>query len=246
MNKLFKSIALTSLLLMSSYVNCAHAGVVIAGTRVVYPANEREITVKLSNESKMPVLVQAWIDNGNPGEAPEQIEVPFTLTPSIFRMEPKKGQAIRVIYTKEPLPQDKESMYWLNVLEVPPKSAEDADNKMQIAFRTRIKLFFRPQKLPGSSEEAVSKVKWQVVQDEGKPGYALKATNPTAYFVNLNSIKLTTNGKSYEINGDYISPGDMKLFPISGFSGGAGASGEVSFTAINDWGGDITEKQKLN
>lgn len=117
----------------------AQASVVIASTRVIYPAQEREVTIKLSNDGRTPALVQSWLDDGSITDAPETLKVPFVLTPAIFRVDPGKGQTLRLIHTKESMPQDKESMYWLNVLEVPPKAqaGEDA-NRLQLAFRTRI------------------------------------------------------------------------------------------------------------
>lgn len=56
----------------------SQASIVVSGTRVVYPGNEREITVKLSNTGKTPVLVQSWIDKGDVEARPEKIQVPFT------------------------------------------------------------------------------------------------------------------------------------------------------------------------
>jgi chaperone protein EcpD len=114
------SMAMTAFAL-SCLVSSAHASVVISGTRVVYQAKEREVTVKLSNEGSSPALVQVWLDTGNPNATPDESDVPFTLTPPLFRLDPKKGQSLRLIYTQEPLPQDKESLFWLNVLEVPPR-----------------------------------------------------------------------------------------------------------------------------
>lgn len=59
-------------------------------------------------------------------------------------MEPKRGQTVKVMYTgATALPKDRESVYWFNVLEVPPKpkDAQADKNLLQLAFRTRIKLF---------------------------------------------------------------------------------------------------------
>ncbi|WP_411705940.1 fimbria/pilus periplasmic chaperone [Edaphovirga cremea] len=55
---------------------------VIGGTRVIYPEKEREITVKLTNAGKSPVLAQSWIDDGNVDSKPDNISVPFLLIPS--------------------------------------------------------------------------------------------------------------------------------------------------------------------
>ena len=118
--KLLKAMTVFAL---SWLAGSAHAGVVISGTRVIYQAKEREVTVKLSNEGDAPALVQVWLDTGNPNAMPDESKVPFTLSPPLFRLDPKKGQSLRLIYTQEPLPQDKESLFWLNVLEVPPRAA---------------------------------------------------------------------------------------------------------------------------
>ncbi|WP_180821372.1 fimbria/pilus periplasmic chaperone, partial [Vibrio parahaemolyticus] len=43
------------------------------------------------------------------------------------------------------LPQDRESVYYFNLREIPPRSKEA--NVLQIALQTRIKLFYRPKAL---------------------------------------------------------------------------------------------------
>ena len=42
------------------------ANVVITGTRVIYPSNQKTVSVQLTNVGTKPSLVQAWIDNGDP------------------------------------------------------------------------------------------------------------------------------------------------------------------------------------
>ena len=245
MRQVFKKVITAATIAASLFAAQAQASVVLAGTRVIFPANEREVTIKLSNDGKVPALVQAWVDNGNVNESLEKIDVPFTLTPSMFRLDPNKGQTLRLIYTKEPLAQDKETLFWLNVLEVPPKAeaAEDA-NKLQLALRTRIKILFRPQGLPGTAEAAPALTKWQVIR-EGN-GYALKATNPTAYFVNLGSVALQSGGKQYDAGSGYVKPGESKVFPILGLATGAETGAEVEYISINDWGGGVKAKQPVS
>ncbi|KVH63799.1 pilus assembly protein [Burkholderia sp. MSMB1072] len=239
--KLFAATAIAASLFAAN----AHASIVIAGTRVIFPANEREVTIKLTNDGQTPALVQTWIDKGDANTSPEKIDAPFTVTPSMFRLDPGNGQTLRLIYTKEPLAQDKETMFWLNVLEVPPKAENGEDaSRLQLAFRTRIKVFFRPQNLPGKADDAPVQTKWQVVRD-GK-GYALKASNPTPYFVNLGSVTLRTGGKELDAGAGYIKPGDSALFPVQGLTAGAEPGAEVAYTSINDWGGGIKATQPVS
>lgn len=243
--KIFKSLPVLALLsaLMTSH---AYASIVISGTRVVFPSTEREVTLKLTNEGKTPALVQAWIDTGEQHASPDDIEVPFTLTPAMFRMEPGKGQTLRLIHTGEPLPADKESLFWLNVLEIPPKAAASDDrNRIQIAFRSRIKMMFRPSGLPGNANTARKQLEWRIVPADGNR-YALQATNPTPYVVNLGSVALKSAGRKYDAGMGYILPGGQQRFPISGLAGLPAASATVEFGSIDDWGATVDNEQPVS
>ena len=48
------------------------------------------------------------------------------------------------------LPADRESMFYFNVREIPPKS--NKSNTLQIALQTRIKLFWRPKALENTTQ----------------------------------------------------------------------------------------------
>ncbi|EEX2506292.1 fimbrial chaperone [Escherichia coli] len=135
------------------------------------------------------------------------------------------------------LPSDKESVFWFNVLEVPPKpDASKVENQslLQLAFRTRIKLFYRPAGLNGNPSEAPLALKWKWA--EGKSG--LSVYNPTSYYVSFNSAELIAGGKSNPLNVKMVAPKSEEIFTISG-SGGKATSGKVHFSAINDFGGAI-------
>lgn len=83
---------------------------------------------------------------------------------------------------------DKESVFWLNVLEVPAKKqAKPDENYLQMAFRSRIKVFYRPAGLAGNANDAAQAVTWSV------KGSSLQAFNPTPYYVSF--VSLTVNGK---------------------------------------------------
>ena len=115
----------------------ALAGVVVNGTRVIYPAQAREVTVQVDNVGDSPALVQAWIDSGDANQTADTSDAPFVLTPPIARVEPGRSQALRVIFSGAQLPTDRESVFWLNVLDVPP-SPDNADsgdqNYLQVAY----------------------------------------------------------------------------------------------------------------
>ncbi|WP_174941954.1 fimbria/pilus periplasmic chaperone [Burkholderia lata] len=223
----------------------AVASVVIGGTRVIYGAGESEVTLKLSNAGQSPALVQSWVDAGDVRGAPSTIKVPFTVTPPIARIDPSKSQTLRIVYTGEPMPQDHESVFWLNVLEVPPKpGAADADmNRIQLAFRSRIKLFYRPENLKGSSADAPAQLTWRLTQADGKP--AIEAHNPTPFHVSLTMISVQSGGRSATFDdGGMVGPGETRAFPLKGdVPDAAGAS--VHYTALNDYGGAFSGETPL-
>ncbi|MBR8321131.1 MULTISPECIES: fimbrial biogenesis chaperone [Burkholderia cepacia complex] len=226
------------LLVVMSMLFCmnAQASVTLSGTRVVFDGREKEVTLQLTNDGKLPALVQAWLDRGDERAAPDTIDVPFVITPTVFRVEPGKGQTLRIIHSGEALPTDKESLFWLNVLDVPPKaSAGDDVNRLQFAFRTRVKLMYRPDKLPGSPADAPARLKWSVGTDDAhRP--VLKATNPSAYVVNLAGIELKTGGKSYEVALGHVLPGETASFLIKSPTGANFAGATVLYSSVDDWG----------
>lgn len=246
MKNVIRSLLGVAMLAAASLVTTAQASVVVAGTRVIFNANEREVTVKLSNEGESSALVQTWLDTGDMNASPDSLEVPFTLTPAMFRMDPKKGQTLRLIYTGQPLPKDKESLFWLNVLEVPPKSQLGDDvNRIQMAYRTRIKVMFRPTALPGRAEEAPAAVKWELTRNPQGGGYALVGSNASPFHVNLGSVAVLSGTTTFDAGAGYIAPGATETFPVAGFDGARGAGLSVQYLGINDWGAGVQGQSPL-
>lgn len=219
----------------------AQAAVVIYGTRVVFNADEREVTVRLSNDGQEPGLVQAWLDDGDQDVAPERAKVPFVLTPPMFRVDPGKGQSIRMLYDGTPLPRDRESLFWLNVLEMPPRPDTEADvNYMQMAFRTRIKVFFRPQALASQERifDAHATLKWSLLPaPEG--GHVLRLDNPSPYHVSVTKAELLdAAGKSLAESdiGDMAAPGQHAMFRFAQLQTQPSGVRKLRYTFLNDYG----------
>ncbi|WP_449185241.1 fimbrial biogenesis chaperone [Trinickia sp. YCB016] len=214
----------------------AHAAIVITGTRVIYPAQSREVNVRLSNVSDRPVLVQAWLDDGNAAAAPNEIKVPFMLLPSVFRVEPNKGQSLRIMFTGADMPNDRESIYWLNVLEIPPKPSDaDERNMIQLAFRTRIKMFYRPAALTDDPTSTREQLTWELVSNE-KGERTLRMENPSPYYVSIGDVSLTVGGKKVTLVPDMAPPfGHVDLLPSKGKLD-VKTPATVSFSLISDYG----------
>lgn len=217
----------SALILLLLVGRSVQASVVISGTRVVYPESQKEVTVKVTNMGSGPVVLQSWIDNGDVNARPETLKVPFVLTPPINRVEPNKSQTLRISYTGTALPKDKESVFWLNVLEIPAKAdASSKKNYLQMAYRSRIKLFFRPQGLMGNANDAAKSLVWTKV-----PG-GLKATNPTPFHISLVTVGVNGGGKKSQVEGQMISPKDSLTFAFPGNSSGS----TVDIEFVNDYG----------
>ena len=249
MNRTFKTfnIILVLCTLFVAAAGPADASVVINGTRVIFPSNEREVSIRMTNEGVSPGLVQMWLDKGDIKSAPNETQVPFLLTPPLFRIDPAKGQTVRMIFNPtEKLPQDKESLFWLNMLEIPPRPQNIDVNDtsyMQMAFRTRIKVFYRPQAMNTQAllQEAPTKLTWKLVRDGDT--YVLEAKNPTAYYINLIKAGLgipkVEKPETMNEEGGMLAPGGEARFVLKDLHKVPAAGVKVRFTYLNDYGGGV-------
>jgi chaperone protein EcpD len=238
--RIFIACLTTILALAGLYAANAQAGVVLETTRVIYSAEEREISVPLLNDNKdIPTLVQVWIDDGNEKSTPNHVKVPFLIVPPLFRMEPGKGSSLRIAYLDDqPLPTDKESVFWLNVLEVPPNpkaTKGETSNTLQLAFRTRVKFFFRPTGLKGTADDAPSRLRWHLLHEGSQA--VLQVENPSAYYVSFESLALVIGGKKLQYgDAQMIAPGGTQRFVFDDMTWPAGTKSEVQFSSIDDHG----------
>ncbi|HBP0513073.1 molecular chaperone [Pseudomonas aeruginosa] len=223
-------------------VSPAEAGLVAQGTRLVFPGDEREVTLRINNTSSVPVLAQTWVDDGREDVPPEQLNMPFSVSPAVARVEPKGGLVLRVGYLGTALPKDRESVFWLNILDVPPRGEGD-ENALQFSFRSRLKLFFRPSQLR-SVESAPAKLRWKLLGSAGgKP--VVRVDNPTPYFVSFASVELLVEGHAASIGNGMVSPfsqkdfGGKKNIPLNG------RKVSVRYEVINDYGGRSTLERAL-
>lgn len=231
-SSLIRTLAQTACVFAVVYIFPSTASVIINGTRVIYNGQEKEVSVKLTNTGKQPVLVQSWIDEGDMNAKPDRIRTPFSLTPPINRINAGKSQTIRLSYTGIPvLPENQESVHWLNVLEVPAVKQNDTLSKLQVAFRTRIKLFYRPANLTDRTKvnEAAENLKWSL------SGNKLTASNASPYFISLISVSLKNAGKNGSVEGSMVPPLGIQTFDLPK-SVHAGAGSVLVYEYVNDWG----------
>jgi chaperone protein EcpD len=236
---LFAALGLATMLTAAS---ASWAAVVIEGTRIIYPAKTREITVRMINKGDKPVLMQTWADTGNEKSQPDTADAPFIITPPIFRLDPQKGQSVRIVFTGSELPADRESLFWFNTLEVPAMPDAATPAYMQIAIRSRLKLFYRPASLEGGSQDAAEKITWSMARD--KSGPALRGDNPTPFHISLGKVRLNNGGSIHEADVGMIPPFGSALFGLKTAPRPAPAA-KVDFGWISDFGGMVEKSSPL-
>jgi len=180
-----------SLLLLLSLLSAgnAHAALTIIGTRFIYPAGTVAQTIRVGNAGDRPVLLQAWLDRGDAAADPSAVTVPFLLTPPVVRIDPQGSVALQLRHTGEAMPADRESVFWINFLEVPPRPAKD-ENMLKLALRQRMKVLYRPAGLAGSAAQAIAQLRWRRLPGTADGAPALEARNDSPYFVSLADVTL--------------------------------------------------------
>ncbi|MBB4864071.1 P pilus assembly chaperone PapD [Pseudomonas nitritireducens] len=229
-----------SLLLgLSAFSSSSPAGIQVGGTRVVFPASSREASIQVRNEGSEDIMIQSWVE---PAPEAKGSPVPFAITPSLARLGGKQQQMLRIFYQGKGLPEDQESVFWLSVQEIP-QVAEDS-NSLQIAFRQRLKLFYRPHHLPGTAEEAAKNLNWNFLNEAGQP--LLLAANPSVFHVSLAKIKVVADNKEYFADARMLNPRGTAKFKLKGLPSSFRGTAQVHWQSINDYGGLVDHQAPVN
>lgn len=236
---------LLCLLLLGSPVS---ASVTILGSRIIYPASASSVDVQLKNNDDIPYVLQTWFDESDINSTPADGKtIPFLATPPVFRIQAKAGQVLRVTFTgTRTLPQDRESMYWFNALQVPPSNleGEKGQNKMLVMLRTRIKLFYRPAALGAP----VNQLKGLTVTPsfDAKKGYGITVSNPQPWFASLTQIAVQKGHKQQTLTADTLAPFGKHTFWFSAWKTKDSDNGIVTIQLINDQGARINEQYSVS
>lgn len=208
-------------LLTASISFSSSASIVVGGTRVVFDGSHSAVSLSVENKDKVTNLVQSWL---SPAEGSSLKKESMIITPPLFRLESGKKASIRIASTGMPMPEDRETLLWLNVKGIPASEGIPDANTMQIAINSKIKLIYRPARLKGQlPEQSAHQLSWE------KAGQTLRVKNPTPFYMNFSSIDV--NGA--KLNAQYyISPFSTIAIPVSGLS----EHGKVVWSLISDYG----------
>lgn len=216
------------LLALAGIVQQSHAAIALDRTRVIFDGGKPTMSITISNQNKsLPYLAQAWVEDKDG----KKIDYPITALPPLQRVEPgAKGQIkIQISGNAGSFPQDKESLMYFNVREIPPRSTKP--NTLQIALQTRVKMFYRPHNLAIENEGDDACQKKLTITREGKN---LRINNPTPYYVTIASATSTEKGDAISgFKPFMIEPRGSSVMP--GNTGALGAHPVITY--INDYGG---------
>ena len=207
----------------------SQAAIALDRTRVIFDGGLQSVSLSVSNQNKqLPYLAQGWLED----EQGNKIQSPLTVLPPVQRLEPGAKSQVKVqgLPAANTLPQDRETLFYFNLREIPPKS--DKPNTLQLALQTRIKLFYRPKAIAVTNPESVAP--WQEKLTLTKQGDGYQVNNPTPYYVTLVDASSKKGGAS--------APGfEPLMVPPKGSASlkvAASALGNAPvLTYVNDYGG---------
>ncbi|OMQ19624.1 molecular chaperone [Serratia oryzae] len=180
MKRVNTGMALVASALLCALTSQAQAAIALDRTRIIFAGGDKSLSLSVNNDNpQLPYLAQGWIEDAQGNK----VTSPLTVLPPVQRIEPGAKSQIKVqaLPMVSQLPQDRETLYYFNLREIPPKS--DKANTLQIALQTRIKLFYRPKALVKTTAEMATP--WQEQLTLTRQGDKYLVSNPTPYYVTL-------------------------------------------------------------
>ena len=229
MTKKFRFAIPVPALVAMCLINSAHAAIGLDRTRVVFDGSKEVVSMNITNNNtQLPYLAQGWIED----EQGNKITSPLIVLPPVQRLEPGKNSQVKVqsLPAVKSLPQDRESVYYFNLREIPPRS--DKANSLQIALQTRIKLFYRPAALIQSRQERSEP--WQQELTLTRTGDEYHVNNPTAYYVTLIDARRSKDAETIAgFEPIMLSP--KQSLKLGGSVAALGTQPRLTY--VNDYGG---------
>ncbi|MFW1748724.1 molecular chaperone [Acinetobacter guillouiae] len=229
------------------YSFLCQAGVLAAKTRIVFKDGEHEQSLMLANTNDYPIILQTWVDQGE-GD-PDINNMPFLILPPFVKLASNDIHGLRILYNGKALPNDRETVFWLNLYEIPMiKRHSDQAAYMNLAMNTQLKLFYRPKQIAKMLPEMiVEKIHFKIVEQD-KKNY-IECENPTPYHASLINLKIESLSQKIYIQSEM----DMMCYPYStkryGIAGELNKNDNLytlSFDFLDDDGNAIHFQRNLN
>ncbi|HEE9633165.1 TPA: fimbria/pilus periplasmic chaperone, partial [Escherichia coli] len=147
----------------------SNGGISLSQTRVIFSSNKDSASIYVKNTSSNDVwLLRGWVTSFESDEKDDS----FVITPPLYRLDPERNIQLRINVTdKNKFPKDVESVYYLNVMAIPPQMEKDPsareNTNISFSINNRIKLFHRPESINNRKLLAESYKKITVQQRGG-------------------------------------------------------------------------------
>lgn len=199
----------------------------VEGTRVIFNAGEMVSSVNLINSGGEPSLVQLWFDEGDLFMSPENARTPIIAVPPVFRLQPGELRDVKLqLISRNNIPQDKESLYWLNIYQVPPNTIGPANEKRVILpLRLRLKVFVRPANVPRPQQTDGERLQFQIKNSNQQ---VVIMSNPTPWYMTIAAFE----SGDVKVDSIMLAPGEKKEITLNKTV----KAGEVQYEIINDDG----------
>ena len=167
-------------------VSSAWGALSVDQSRYIFEGDKDALSIVVENASPQTYGGQTWIENIKETD----MRPTFVVTPPFFKVPGNGKQVLRVIKALEQMPEDKESIYWVSLQEIPPKNP---DGGLSVALRTKVKLLYRPASLIKSRKGAESNLSLKVVDGN------MQLVNTTPYIFAIADV-LGEKGESLVFN----------------------------------------------
>lgn len=189
----------------------SEAAINLDRTRIIFNSNDTSASIVLQNKSETsPYLAQAWLEN----EAGQKVDSPLSVLPPIQRIDAGQKTLVRIVLLPdvEQLATDRETLFYFNVREIPPKS--EMTDAVQIAIQSKIKLFYRPAAIKADYKDV-----WQEKLQFSQQIESIKIHNPTPYYVTLGHLNQDNRGNFPGFDSVMIAPFSTESIKTPGYNG---------------------------
>lgn len=207
--------------------------------RVIYQQSEKQGAVlTMYSKTGTPYLLQSWVRPVNHQTGDVDLDwrgapaSPFIITPPLSRLEPNGELTLRIRRNEVPLPDDRESVFFISVKALPSQMSGSNQGQMVMTVVSNIKIFYRPK---GLAKRAVEDAALRLTfRSQGKN---LVAINPTPYWLTFSSLSVGEERLDKPSLRIMVPPLGEQIYTLK-----SPASGNIAWKLIDEDGWDTPEK----
>ncbi|MCW2257566.1 P pilus assembly chaperone PapD [Providencia alcalifaciens] len=238
------SFLLLIILLLSSF--SIKAGIIASSTRIIFYDRDIKNTLVIANTNDYPILSQFWVDDGENDSSPDQQMYPFVAVPAVLKLDPAEMSNLNIIYNNEELPKDRESVFWLNMYEIPSVKLDKTVDKTKLlmSMNTQMKIFYRPTHLKDQLMKKNSELSFYLSKNRN----SIICNNRSPFYISFSNLSVLTNGVSVQVEKQIdmmIPPFSTKEYHIDKSTNFNGNS-QIEANIINDDGNSEVQYYKLS